>query len=136
MTDQISGRSYVGSIYRTRFLAVSHSFVRTFTFQITVGKSVVEYLGLHDQAEKRCFFGLTATFGSREVSLESNFKASDRKIIFYVFNVSLFRKEVLSVLCMADSHEASTCSKVFSRKGPNSSIENMSSERLFKAQNC
>ena len=35
--------------------------------------------------------GLAATFGSREVSLKSIFKALGRKIIFYVFNQSLLR---------------------------------------------
>ena len=35
---------------------------------------------------------LTATFGSREVSLESISEAPGRKIIFYVFNLSSLRK--------------------------------------------
>ena len=66
----------------------------------------MQYLpGFPDHVAKRCFSGLTATFGSRELSLKSIFKASGRKIIFYVFNLSLINSKVSLVL----SQEAPYC---------------------------
>ena len=41
---------------------------------------------------KRCFIGLTATFGLKEVSLKSIFKALGRKILFYACVARLIPK--------------------------------------------
>ena len=60
----------------------------------------------HLHSDESFFSGLTATFGSREVSLESIFKAPGRKIICDEFILSLLRKLVFSFLCMTHSHEA------------------------------
>ena len=50
--------------------------------------------------EKRCFFGLTATFGLRKVSLKSIFKALGRKIIFYLFTKVYF--EIILLISLHD----------------------------------
>ena len=83
-------------------------FVRTFAPKKPVQTDlwIFNSGGLHDHVEKRCFFGLTATFGSRKVSLKSIFKALGRKIIFCVFNQSLLRKYVFWFLCVIYSQDA------------------------------
>ena len=61
--------------------------------------NIFQSLDVHD---KKCFSGTTTPFGSRVAYLEIIFKVLRRKIVFYVFILSLLRKLVLPFLQLHD----------------------------------
>ena len=89
---------------------------------------------MHDHVEERCFSVLTATFGSREVSLKSIFKALGRKTIFHVFNLWLVSKRRHAMAADKNHIPINSRKSLFSKSTEWIKSKNISSERLFKAQ--
>jgi len=85
LSKEISKRR-TAKIFVSYFLELSLRKIPVQIFEYLFSKFCVIFSKVcRSTAIKSCFFGTAVSFGSREVSLESIFKALGRIIVFYVF---------------------------------------------------